>query len=320
MVATAGWLVVSASSASTAPAITPSNVAAFGDASAFGSFGGTTLARPIVGMAATRTGRGIWLVASDGGVATFGDAPYLGSMGGTTLAQPIVGMAATPSGHGYWLAAADGGVFTFGDAPYLGSMGGTTLAQPIVGMAATPIGHGYWLAAADGGVFTFGDAPYLGSLGTERLASPVVGIASSRSGRGYWVLMQGAQLLDIGINLPSRIRPNFKPPVAGAPVIRVELDDNGLHFKPPRVASGVFNVAFADTRTDRVPGTDVALHIYVSGPGYSMLSVHAGRTGGGLLCWGAVSEGVTVDGFDINVGYSHGLEIDPSAACQTPVT
>ena len=32
------------------------------------------LNKPIVGMAATPTGKGYWLVASDGGVFSFGDA------------------------------------------------------------------------------------------------------------------------------------------------------------------------------------------------------------------------------------------------------
>jgi hypothetical protein len=40
------------------------------------------LARPIVGMASTPSGRGYWLVASDGGMFTFGDAPFVGSLGG----------------------------------------------------------------------------------------------------------------------------------------------------------------------------------------------------------------------------------------------
>lgn len=35
---------------------------------------------PIVGMAATPTGKGYWLVAADGGVFAFGDAVYLGGM------------------------------------------------------------------------------------------------------------------------------------------------------------------------------------------------------------------------------------------------
>ena len=39
-----------------------------------GSMGGQPLNKPIVGMAATPTGRGYWFVASDGGVFSFGDA------------------------------------------------------------------------------------------------------------------------------------------------------------------------------------------------------------------------------------------------------
>lgn len=35
---------------------------------------------PIVGMAATPTGEGYWLVAADGGVFAFGDAQFLGGM------------------------------------------------------------------------------------------------------------------------------------------------------------------------------------------------------------------------------------------------
>ena len=83
--------------------------------------GGTRLTQPVVGMAATPTGKGYWLVASDGGIFTFGDAVFRGSMGGTRLNKPIVGMAATPTGNGYWLVASDGGIFTFGDAVFHGS-------------------------------------------------------------------------------------------------------------------------------------------------------------------------------------------------------
>jgi len=51
------------------------------------------LARPIVGMAATPTGRGYWLVGSDGGVFAFGDAPFLGAPSGSALHGAVVGIA-----------------------------------------------------------------------------------------------------------------------------------------------------------------------------------------------------------------------------------
>ena len=69
----------------------------FGDASFYGSMGGTPLNKPIVGVAATPDGKGYWEVASDGGIFSFGDASFYGSMGGTPLNKPIVGMAATSS-------------------------------------------------------------------------------------------------------------------------------------------------------------------------------------------------------------------------------
>src|SRR5207237_6550931 len=100
---------------------------AFGDAGFFGSTGAMKLARPIVGLAATPTGKGYWLVAADGGIFAFGDAGFFGSTGRIKLAQPIVGMAATPTGNGYWLGAGAGGVFAFGAAGLFGAAGKSEL-------------------------------------------------------------------------------------------------------------------------------------------------------------------------------------------------
>ena len=85
----------------------------------YGSPAGTTLNKPIVGMASTLNGLGYWLVASDGGIFSYGNAAFLGSRGGQPLNKPIVGMAATPDGGGYWLVASDGGIFSYGDAAVL---------------------------------------------------------------------------------------------------------------------------------------------------------------------------------------------------------
>ena len=68
----------------------PPNVAAgqpvtFGDAGFYGSTGAQSLNRPVVGMAATPSGNGYWLVASDGGIFAFGDAGFHGSMAGKPL-------------------------------------------------------------------------------------------------------------------------------------------------------------------------------------------------------------------------------------------
>ena len=132
--------------------------------------GGQPLQKPVVGMAATPSGLGYWLVAADGGVFAFGDAQFYGSMGGQPLQQPMVGMAPTKSGHGYWTVAADGGIFVFGDAQFYGSTGGQNLPRPIVGMAATKTGNGYWLVESDGTtVVPFGDAPGAAAASSARL-------------------------------------------------------------------------------------------------------------------------------------------------------
>ena len=138
------------------------SVSAFGGAPDLGPGAGLSPASPLLGMAATPSGEGYWLVAGDGGIFSYGDAGFHGSTGGLSLVAPIVGMAATPSGGGYWLVAGDGGIFSYGDAGFHGSTGGLSLVAPIVGMAATPSGEGYWLVARDGGVFAFGDARFEG--------------------------------------------------------------------------------------------------------------------------------------------------------------
>lgn len=77
----------------------------------------------IIGITATHTGRGYWLVGSDGGVFPFGDARFFGSLPGTGVdVADIVTMAATKSGLGYWLIGSDGDVFPFGDALFYGSL------------------------------------------------------------------------------------------------------------------------------------------------------------------------------------------------------
>jgi hypothetical protein len=149
---------------------------------------------PIVGMAATPTGGGYWLVAADGGIFSFGNAAFSGSMGGKPLNQPVVGMAATPTGGGYWLVAADGGIFSFGNAAFSGSMGGKPLNQPVVGMAPTPTGDGYWLVAADGGIFSFGNAAFSGSAvgwPVRSHATDAVSVVLTPDGQGYWVVDSG---------------------------------------------------------------------------------------------------------------------------------
>jgi len=171
---------------------------AFGDASFYGSMGGRTLNRPVVGMASTPDGKGYWEVASDGGIFTFGDAGFYGSKGRAQLKSSVVGIAPTPDGRGYWEVAADGRIYAFGDATLHGSMGGHHLNQPVVAMAPTPDGKGYWEVASDGGIFAFGDAAYHGSMGGHHLNRPVVGLAATPDGRGYWEVATDGGIFTFG--------------------------------------------------------------------------------------------------------------------------
>ena len=109
----------------------------------YGSMGGTHLNQPIVGMAVTRTGKGYWLVARDGGVFSFGATRFWGSMG--SAVNPIVGIAASPAGYGYWLVDSEGAVFPFGWIRSLGGAATAAISKPIVGIAPTRTGKGYWL-------------------------------------------------------------------------------------------------------------------------------------------------------------------------------
>jgi peptidoglycan/xylan/chitin deacetylase (PgdA/CDA1 family) len=171
----------------TAPTPAAGQPIGFGNAGNYGSVAGQSLVAPVVGMAATPSGAGYWLVGTDGGIFAFGDAQFYGSTGGQRLNRPVVGMASTPGGHGYWLVASDGGIFAFGDAQFYGSTGGMTLNRPVVGMAPTPSGHGYWLVASDGGIFAYGDAGFYGSMAGTPLRAPVIGLAATPSGDGLWL-------------------------------------------------------------------------------------------------------------------------------------
>ncbi len=151
----------------------------------------------VVGMAATRTGRGYWLVSDAGVVSVFGDATAYGDLAGRALSKPIVGMAPSRDGAGYWLVATDGGIFSFGDAAFHGSAGGIRLNEPMVGMAEDSATGGYWSDASDGGIFAYG-SPFYGSTGGERLNRPVVGMAPTPTGRGYWLVATDGGIFSFG--------------------------------------------------------------------------------------------------------------------------
>ncbi len=197
----AGGAMLSSASGAPSAVVDPqaNTVRAVGGAPSFGPATGLRLNDPLVGIAATPSGRGYWAVAADGGVFTFGDAPFEGSVAERPLAAPIVGLARTPSGHGYWLVGADGGVFSFGDAKFFGSIAVPAAnISPIVAIASTPSGNGYWLAGSDGAVFSFGDAAFEGAATSFQHSAPIVAMAPTSSGYGYYLLGADGGLFSFG--------------------------------------------------------------------------------------------------------------------------
>ncbi len=197
----AGGAMLSSASGAPSAVVDPqaNTVRAVGGAPSFGPATGLRLNDPLVGIAATPSGRGYWAVAADGGVFTFGDAPFEGSVAEHPIAAPIVGLARTPSGHGYWLVGSDGGVFSFGDAKFFGSIAVPAAnISPIVAIAPTPSGNGYWLAGSDGAVFSFGDAAFEGAATSFRHSAPIVAMAPTSSGYGYYLLGADGGLFSFG--------------------------------------------------------------------------------------------------------------------------
>jgi hypothetical protein len=107
----------------------------------------------MTGIAATPTGLGYWLFATDGRVFAFGDATHRGSAKNSRIAG-----ADNHGTDGYWLVTERGRVRAFGSASSLGDVAGRRLGSPIVGLAATPSGEGYVIVTAKGRIFSFGDA------------------------------------------------------------------------------------------------------------------------------------------------------------------
>ncbi len=199
----------------------------------YGSMGGKTLNKPVVGMAADPSTGGYWEVASDGGLFAF-HAPFYGSMGGKMLNKPIVGMAFDAATGGYWEVASDGGLFAF-HAPFYGSMGGKTLNKPIVGLAALPDGSGYYEVASDGGLFAF-NAPFQGSMGAKPLNKPVVGMAIDPATGGYYEVASDGGLF--AFNAPFQGSMGGK--VLNKPVVGMASQPDGSGYWEVAADGGLF--------------------------------------------------------------------------------
>jgi hypothetical protein len=169
-----------------------------------GGFSPNASTGDVASIAGTPTGKGYWVVTSNGTVQAFGDAHFYGDPPDIGVhPHDIVAIAPTFDGKGYWLIGADGGMFTFGDARFYGSIPGLGLhVHDIVGMVANATGGGYLLVGADGGVFTFGKARFYGSLpGIHKHVHDIRSILPAAAGTGYVLVGSdgGAFVFGVGV-------------------------------------------------------------------------------------------------------------------------
>ena len=198
----------------------------FGNAQslAFGDFSASGANNPVVAVAGTGDGQGIWALHADNTTEGVGDAVNAANVSDHNT--PMVSLvAASTNGTDYWAVGLDGQVVpegnassTLGDAftqPTNGSgiatLRVTSLGEVTSTMTATAAGGtsntldtnwfvppGYWMTGSDGGVFTFGDAPYLGSTGGQHLNKPIVGMAPTPDGGGYWLVASDGGVFTFG--------------------------------------------------------------------------------------------------------------------------
>ncbi len=168
------------------------------------NFGGMSLSASsgaVADIASTPSGKGYWVVTSNGTVSAFGNAKFYGDLPRINVhAKDIVAIAPTFNGHGYWLIGKDGGMFTFGNARFYGSIPGLHIhVHDIVGMVANAGGGGYLLVGDDGGVFTFGKARFYGSLpGIHIHVHDVRAILPASLGTGYVLVGSDGGVFNFG--------------------------------------------------------------------------------------------------------------------------
>ena len=198
----------------------------FGNAQslAFGDFSASSANNPVVSVAGTGDGLGIWALHADNTTQGVGDASNAANVSDHNT--PMISLtAAAANGTDYWVVGLDGQVVAEGNASNTGdaftqltnaqglatlrvtSLGAVTSTMQASALGATSnppldtnwiVPSGYWMTGADGGVFTFGNARYFGSTGSQRLNKPIVGIAPTPDGGGYWLVASDGGVFTFG--------------------------------------------------------------------------------------------------------------------------
>ena len=202
-------------------------VFSYNGASYFGSMGGKTLNKPMVGITPASDGGGYWLTAGDGGVFAFGSSEYQGrvyygststsptstsptstntssSSNSTSSTKTNSGQTTTKTVNGITLTYVNGNPVSSGtvSASASGYLNPTEAKipqtnAPIVSGLATS-NDGYWLEGADGGIFSEGSSQYHGSMGGKTLNSQIVGIAKTKDNGGYWLVGSDGGVFSFG--------------------------------------------------------------------------------------------------------------------------
>ena len=173
----------------------------FGSAKTYGSLAGTTLNKPIVGMAATLNGLGYWLIGwLQTEAYSVGAMPRsFGSRGGQPLnSSPLSAWRRRPTAAATGSWPPTGGSSATATRRSSAPEAVKPLNKPVVGMAPMPDGGGYWLVASDGGIFSYGDASFFGSRGGQPLNKPIVGMAATPDGGGYWLVASDGGIFSYG--------------------------------------------------------------------------------------------------------------------------
>lgn len=154
------------------------------------------------------TGRGYWILGTDGKVFPFGWVEHFGDKSEGGMFSPAWGMASTPTAGGYWILAQKGHIFPFGDAAHLGEPGVPEYATPSTvqwrRIRPTKSGRGYYLLERGGTVACYGDAVWRGDQRSTRGAGPPhtpdfhTDLALTPSGEGYWMLNKQGRVYAFG--------------------------------------------------------------------------------------------------------------------------
>jgi len=178
--------------ASPVSAVQPATVSAF-DAPYYGA--PATTGSAVVGIAATPSGDGYYVLRANGEVDGYGVTSY-GSLAANSLPVGITatGIALDATTGGYWILTSNGSVRAF-NAPSYGETlvpsGGWGQHPAAVAIAAAPSGVGYYVLRANGAVYGYGVKSHGSLAGTLHYGTtaPVlaVGIAVDSATGGYWV-------------------------------------------------------------------------------------------------------------------------------------